>query len=347
MVGVSLPLSGNNAGTGKEGLAVMQAYFDSVNRAGGIDGRPLELLALDDAFNPQKTAENARELVAGKAVAILTCWGTSTCNAMVPIVTQAGMPLVGSLAGGGAMRATPGRYAFSIRASTVAEIDAMVRHMVSIGQKNIAVVYQDDPFGKSGYAAALGVLKQHAVQPALEMAVALDASNAGAVASALAALPELTGVVLVAASPATIGLITQARKAGVRTQFYNLAAQANTNLVKNLGEYTSGVVFSTLVPNPWRSAIPVVKDYQQIVSAATGQPNYSYLGLEIYLNARTLVDALRKAGRNVQRESLVTALESLEPRQYGPMALRFGAKQREASSYVGLTMLDRRGHFIE
>ena len=84
-----------------------------------------------------------------------------------------------------------------------------------------------------------------------------------------------------------------------------------------------------------------------MAEAAEGKPHYSYLGMEVYINARTLVEGLRKAGRNVQRESLVTALETLDAHQYGPMALRFGAKQREGSSYVGLAMIDRRGHFIE
>lgn len=347
VVGASLPLTGPNAAAGQEGLAVLKAYFDSVNRAGGIDGRPLQLVALDDAFSPPQAVDNARKLAAGKAVAMVNCWGTSSCSAMVPVLNQASLPLVGGIAGGGAMRSAPGRYAFNIRASTAAEIDGMVRHMVSIGQKSIAVIYQDDVFGKSGHTAALEVFKQRNLQPVLEQALAPDGNNAAAVAAALAAVPALNGIILLASPPATVGLITQARKNGLRTQFYNLAAQANTTVVQGLGEHTAGVVFTTLVPSPWRSAIPLSKEYQKIAGAATDQPRYSYLGMEVFINARTLVEGLRKAGRNVQRESLIAALETLEQRQYGPMALRFGPRQREASSYVGLAMIDQRGQFIE
>ena len=346
VVGASLPLSGPNAAVGQEGLAVLTAYFDSVNRAGGIDGRPIALTALDDAFNPQKAADNVRQLGAGKAVAIVNCWGTSSCSTMVPVATQAGLPLVGGIAGGGAMRSAPGRYAFNIRASTEAEIDTMVRHMANIGQDSIAVVYQDDPFGQSGHAAALKVFKQKGMQPAMETALAPDGSNAAAVSAALTkAAPK--GIILVASPPATVALITQARKSGLRSQFYNLAAQANATVVKNLGEHTASVVFTTLVPNPWRIAIPVVKDYQQVAGAGMAPSQYSYLGMEVYLNARTLVEGLRKAGRNVQRESLTDALETMEQRHYGPMAVGFGPKQRNGSSYVGLAMVDRRGQFIE
>ena len=347
VIGASLPLSGANAAAGKEGLAVLQSYVDSVNRAGGIDGRPLQLTVLDDGFNPQKAADNARELAAGKAVALVNCWGSSSCSTMVPVATQAGLPLVGGIAGGGTMRSEPGRYAFNIRASTVAEIDTMVRHMASIGQTSVAVFYQDDGFGKGSHKTALEVLGKRNLKPVLEMAMAPDGSNAAAIAKAMAELPALNSALVLASPPATIALITQARKNGLRTQFYNLAAQANNTVLQGLGEHTGNVVFSTLVPSPWRSAIAVVKDYQQVAEAAEGKPHYSYLGMEVYLNARTLVEGLRKAGRNVQRESLVTALETLDAHQYGPMALRFGAKQREGSSYVGLAMIDRRGHFIE
>ena len=347
VIGASLPLSGANAAAGKEGLAVLKAYFDSVNRAGGIDGRQLQLTALDDGFNPQKAADNARELAAGKAVAIVNCWGTSSCSAMLPVITQAGLPLVGGIAGGGAMRSEPGRFAFNIRASTLAEIDAMVRQMASIGQTSIAVIYQDDGFGKGGHKTALEVFGKRNLKPVLEQALAPDGSNTAAIVKAMADMPTLNGVILVASPPATVRLITQARKSGVRTQFYNLAAQANTTVVEGLGEHTAGVVFTTLVPNPSRTSISVVKDYQQVAGAGEAKPHYSYMGMEVFINARTLVEGLRKAGRNVQRESLVTALETLDSRQYGPMTVRFSPKQREGSNYVGLTMIDRRGQFIE
>lgn len=343
VIGASLPLSGANAAAGKEGLAVLQSYVDSVNRAGGIDGRPLQLTALDDGFNPQKAADNARELAAGKAVALVNCWGSSSCSTMVPVATQAGLPLVGGIAGGGTMRSEPGRYAFNIRASTVAEIDTMA----SIGQTSVAVFYQDDGFGKGSHKTALEVLGKRNLKPVLELALAPDGSNAPAIAKAMAETPALHGAIVLASPPATVALITQARKSGLRTQFYNLAAQANTTVVQGLGEHTSSVAFSTLVPSPWRATIAVVKDYQQLVGAMEGKPAYSYLGLEVYLNARTLVDGLRKAGRGVQREPLVTALETMEARQYGPMAVRFAPGQREGSSYVGLAMIDRRGQFIE
>ena len=347
VIGASLPLSGGNAAAGQEGLAVMKAYFDSVNKGGGIDGRMLKLMALDDGFVAKKAAENAQALVNAKAVAIFNCWGTSSCSAMMPVITQAGVPMVSGIAGGGPMRQQPGRMAFNIRASTDAEIETMVKQMASIGQTSIAVVYQNDPFGKSGQTSSQAAFASHKLKPVAEMTIEPDGSNALAVTEALKKLPALNGIILVASPTATIGLITQARKERLSTQFYNLAAQANPRVVAGLGEYTSGVVFTTLVPSPWKNGIGAVRDYQHIYGTATGKQDYSYLGMEVFINARTLVDGLRKAGRNVTRESLAGAMESMGEKVYGPMTVRFKPGSRDGSSYVGLTIINKQGRFVE
>lgn len=339
VVGASLPLSGPNAAVGKETLAVLQAYFDSVNRSGGIDGRSLQLTALDDAYEPDKTVENTRTLAAGRAVALLNCWGTASCTAMAPVATQAGLPVVGGIG------APPGRYVFNVRSDTQAELAAVVRHMANIGQNSIGVVYEDAAFGKGALETVRTVLQQQNLKPVLELPLAPDGSNAPTIAKALGQASTLNGVILLASPAPTVTLINRARQAGLGVQFYNLAAQANNAVVQGLGAHTAGVVFTTLVPSPWHSAVPAVREYQQIAGADPSR--YSFLGMEVYLNARTLVEGLRKAGRGVTRESLVGALETMEPRHYGPMTVRFSPQRREGSSYVGLSMINRRGQFIE
>ncbi|MGV8804540.1 MAG: ABC transporter substrate-binding protein [Polaromonas sp.] len=347
VIGASLPLSGNNAAAGQEGLAVMKAYFDSVNKAGGIDGRMLQLMVLDDGYVPKKAAENAQALIDAKALTLFHCWGTSNCNAMMPVITQAGIPMVAGIAGSGLMRQQPGRLAFNIRASTDAEIDTMVRQMSSVGQGSIAVVYQNDPFGKSAQAASQAVFTKHKLQPVAEISIEPDASNVVAVTEALKKLPALNGIILLASPTATLGLITHARKNQLNTQFYNLAAQANQKVVAGLGEHTKGVVFTTLVPSPWKEGMAVVREYQHIYSTATGKQDYSYLGMEVFINARTLVEGLRKAGRNVTRESLVNAMETKGEKVYGPMTVHFKPGSHNGSSYVSLAIINKQGRFVE
>lgn len=348
IIGASLPLSGINAAAGQEGLAVMKVYFDSVNKSGGIEGRMLQLETLDDQSNPAKTAGNTQSLIDKKAVALFNCWGTSSCNAMLPVVTQAGVPLLGGLAGGGLMRQQPDqRFAFNVRASTDAEIARMVQQMVTVGQNNIALVFQNDSFGESGQTAARQAFKKYNLKPAAELRIDSDSSNSTTVIDTLKKLPGLNGVILVASPAATINLISQARKTGLETQFYNLAAQANNMVIQGLGKYTSGVVFTTLVPNPWKNGIPIVNEYQKIYRAATGKEDYSYLGMEVFINARVLVDGLRNSVRASSSVSLANALDSMGLKNYGPLSINYMPGHHEGSSYVGIAIINSRGQFVE
>ena len=245
------------------------------------------------------------------------------------------------------MRQQPGRYAFNMRATTEMEIARMVNQMVTIGQNNIALVYQNDPFGKSGQVAAASVFAKANLKPVAEIAIERDSSNQANVIEALTKLKGLNGIILVAAPPATVKLIPAVRKPAVIALFYNLAAKANSKVVQDLGEHTTGVVFTTLVPSPWKSAIPIVKEYQQIISSATGKDDFSYLGMEIFINAHILVDGLRKAGKKLTRESLVDGLETMGNKRFGPIDLDFGRGNHDGSSYVGLTIINRQGGFVE
>lgn len=348
IIGASLPLTGINAAAGQEGLAVMRVYFDSVNKAGGIDGHMLQLETLDDQSNPAKSAVNAQSLIDKKAVAIFNCWGTSSCNAMLPVATQAGVPLVGGIAGGGLMRQqTEPRLAFNVRASTQAEIARMVKQMVTVGQNNIAVVFQNDSFGESGQEAAQHAFKKYNLKPAAEIRIDSDAGNATTVIDTLKKLPGLNGIILIAAPAATISLISQSRKTGLDTQFYNLSAQASNMVVQGLGKYTSGVIFTTLVPNPWKEGMTVVNEYQTVYRAATGKQDYSYLGMEVFINARVLVDGLRHSVRGSSSLPLVNALDVMGLKNYGPLSVHFTPEHHEGSSYVGIAIINSRGRFVE
>lgn len=347
VIGASLPLSGPNAAAGQEGLAVAQAYFDAVNKNGGIQGRRIVLRALDDGFNPEKAADNARQLSAdSKVLAIFNCWGTSSCSAMVPVINENKIPLVAGIAGDGPMRNAPGRYAFNVRATTEDEISAMVRQMTSVGQNRIAVVYQDDSFGQKGLQAAQAVLSKANLKPALEQSLAADGSNASAVVAALQTA-RANGIILVGSPTASVQLITQTRQGGISAPIYNLMAQATQKMVSDLGPHTSGVIFSTLVPNPWRSALPTVKEYQQVYGAASGKSDYSHLGMEVFINAKILTEGLRQAGRTPTREGLVTALESMDEKTFDLMTIKYRPGHHAGSTYVGLSIISRHGRFVE
>lgn len=345
IIGASLPLSGAQAEAGKESLSIMQAQVEAFNKLGGLGGKTLTLKVLDDGYEPQRAASNARQLIERGAVALLNCWGSANCSAMQPEVQQGQTALVGVIAGSGSTRQQPSRFIYPLRASTEAEVAAMLQQMLTIGLQRIAIVHQNDGFGQDSLQIALAAFASRGLKPLTTLAVEASGSNAPSLASQLAAQPDLQGVIVLAAAPATTCLITMARKAHVTAPFYNLAAQANHALVQGLGTYTRGIAFTTLVPSPWKGAVPAVKDYQQLVNRA-GMPPASYLGLEVFLNTRTLLDALRKTGPANPRASLPSTLDAMGEVRYGAMHLRF-TPPRTGSSYVGLTMIDAGGQFRE
>lgn len=347
LIGASLPLSGPGAAAGKEGQAVMQAYIDSVNKAGGIQGKRIVLRVLDDEFNPQKAADNARQLASEKVVALFNCWGTASCSAMLSVANENSLPLIAGIAGSGPMRTQPGRFVFNVRPTTGAEIARMVDQMAVGGQTRMAVVYQKDAFGQSALAAAQEVMAKAGITPTGEVALAADASDVPAVLEALKkAAPN--GVVLLASSRATVALITQARRSGLGVPIYNLAAQANQRVATDLGEYTGNVIFTTVVPSPGRVALPVVNEYRKLYGAVSGSGEFSYLGLEVFINTKILVEGLRNAGRDPSRQSLVTGLESMGTKTFGDaVSVKYAPSRREGSGFVGLTIVDRKGHFRE
>ncbi|KGG91403.1 ABC transporter substrate-binding protein [Comamonas thiooxydans] len=344
-IGASLPLSGSQAEAGKEGMSIMQAQVEAFNKQGGLGGKALTLKVLDDGYEPQRAASNARQLIQEGALALLNCWGTASCTAMQPEVQQGQTALVGVIAGAGSMRQQPGRFIYPLRASTQAEVAAMLQQMQTIGLRRIAIVHQNDGFGKNSLQIALNAFAANDLKAAATLAVEASGSNTPDLARQLAALPDLQGVIVLAGAPATIGLITMARQAHVTAPFYNLAAQANRAVVQGLGPYTRGIAFTTLVPSPWKGAVPAIKDYQQLLDHG-GMPPASYLGLEVFLNTRTLLDALRKAAPTSNRAGLLAALDAMGEIRYGAMHLRF-TPPRTGSSYVGLTMIDASGHFRE
>lgn len=347
IIGASLPLSGSQAAAGKEGQAIMQAQIDAFNREGGVGGRKLSLKLLDDGYDPQRAAANARALAEQGAVALLNCWGTANCAAMQPELERGQTPLIGAIAGAGPLRQQPGRLVYPLRASTRGEINAMLQQIQTLGQSRIAIVSQQDGFGQSSLDVAHAVLKERGMSAALELAVDASGSNAQAAVQQLRqADPAVQAIIVFAGASATVNLVTQARQAQLQQSIYNLAAQANQAVVKGLGSHTRGIVFTTLVPSPWRTSVPAVKSYQQLLSAS-GMPQPSYLGLEVFINTQALLDGLRKAGPGVQRSNLPAALEALGELRYGHMQVRLAAPARTGSSYVGLAMIDQSGQFRE
>ena len=150
-LGMSAPFTGPNGAYGKDMKEGALAYFAQLNAAGGIGGKKIELLALDDGYETEKTVANTRKLInESKVFALMAYYGSSPTTEAMKVFSDARVPLLGTISGAGSLRTPVNRYMFHLRASYSDETESIVNHLVALGITQIAVFYQNDGFGKSG-----------------------------------------------------------------------------------------------------------------------------------------------------------------------------------------------------
>lgn len=348
-IGMSSPFSGPNGAYGIDMRQTIEAYFNQVNKVGGINGRKLSLVALDDGYETERTVANTKALINEKnAFALLAFYGSSpTTEAMNTVFGPAKVPLVGTISGAGTLREAIGtnpnaRYMFNVRASYADETEVIVNQLVSLGLKNIAVFYQNDGFGKSGLEGVTAALKKHNMAPS---AVGTVERNSVDVAKAVEAISKATpqAVVMVTLYKPTAAFVKAMKKAGQNPMLSTLSPVGAEQMVQELGADARGIVVSQVVPYPWNNVVPVVRDYQKL----SEKQQFSYYGLESYIMARTLVEGLKRAGKDLTREKLVSALESLSNTDIGGYRINYSATTRQASHFVELTVVGPGGRLLK
>lgn len=351
-LGMSVPLSGPNGAYGVDMRQTIEAYFESINKSGGVRGRKLELVALDDGYETERTVANTKTLIKDKNVfALLSFYGSSpTTEAMNKVFGPAKVPLVGTISGAGTLREplsanANSRYMFHVRTSYADETAVIVNHLAGLGISRIAVFYQDDGFGKSGLEGVTTALRQHKLAP---VAVGTVERNSIDVAKAVEAIAKSNAqaVIMVTLYKPTAAFITGMKQVGQNPIFMALSPVGTEQLIQELGNTSPrGLGISQVVPYPWSASIPVVREYQKF-SAKPGI--YSYYGMEGYLMARTMVEGLNRiSSKEPTRELLVNALESLNNMDFGGFKVNYSPTARQGSRFVELTVLGPNGKLLK
>lgn len=349
VIGQSGVYSGPLGAYAQDNIAVINTYFETINAKGGIHGRKMKLVALDDGFDPKRTVENAKTLIEKeKAFALFNVIGTAQNAAIYPLVHEHGIPLVGPYTGATALRdPAKFRYLFFTRASYADETEKMVEQLTTTGVKDIAVVYQDDPFGKAGLQAASEALARRNLKP-----VSVGAFNIAKLEEAAAAAEAVlkghpAAVIIASSGKGTTSFIKEVVKRNQRPAFYCLSVTNPKQLWADLGPEAHGVVVSQVTPSPWRVSTPLIREYQQMVAKANlGPKDYSYGSLEGFIVAKVAVEALRRAGKDLSREKYLAALEGMQNYDLGGYMIGYGPASRSGSSYVDLTIIGRDGQFL-
>src|SRR6185436_14330980 len=256
LIGQAAVFSGPAAQLGIQMRNGIKAYFDAVNEKGGVHGRKLELVTEDDRYEATVAPQASKKLIEEhKVFALVGYVGTPTGVQHLPVVTQAKVPLIGMFTGAEALRVPINRYVFHVRASYYDETEKIVEQVVSTGGKKIAVFYQNDAYGEAGRKGT------EIARNTLKVEDAVKAINSS----------EPDAVVMVGAYAACAEFIKQMKKSGSGATFYNVSFVGSKALADALGESGSGVAISQVVPFPWGTAVPVVKEYQQLAKKEIGR----------------------------------------------------------------------------
>lgn len=324
-------------------LAGAELAFADSRAQGGVHGRSLRMVSLDDELKPDLAIANYNKLLAEhKVFAFFGCVGSATTAASAKVLQQSGAPLVGGYAVADSAREKVRGAAYFVRASSGREAQVLVQHLTTIGVTRIAVAVLDNPGGQEAKALIEAALQQHQLKPQGIAAVKGDGSNVAESAKLLtAAQPQAVLMYLGGVLPGELMKATWAL--GSHPMFYGMSIVAGEVTAKVAGEKARGLAISQIVPYPWGEVDPVVKEYRQLATKANVP--VGYYSFEGYLNALVLLEALRRTGRELTRARLHATLRALKLRLAG-MDLDFGAGGVTGSRFVELVQVTREGRFV-
>jgi ABC-type branched-subunit amino acid transport system substrate-binding protein len=344
VLGQSVALTGPAEELGKDMQLGASLYFSQVNARGGVNGRRIVLKTLDDGYESARAAENTRRLISeDKVFALFGYVGTPTSQASLPIFTEAKVPFVGPFTGAELLRNPFNRYIFNVRASYFDETEAIVQHLTAMSINKIAVFYQNDAYGQAGLAGVERALKKRNLEVLAKGTVERNTVDvAKSVADIRKAEPQ--AVVMISAYKSCAAFIKEMKKAGANPTFWNVSFVGSKALARELDKEGRGVQISQVVPFPWDSSVPVVKEYRALLEAAKGEPGFGTL--EGYIAAKVMVEGLRRAGKNLTRDSFIKAMESMDSYDVGGFKVSYGPHSHNGSKFVDLTIISKDQRFV-
>lgn len=344
--GQSVALTGPLAELGQALHAGAKVGAGVVNARGGVHGRPLTLVTLDDGYDSARAVANVRSLLGEQeCFGLFGCMGTPMIEAMLPLLRGSDVPCFAPLTGAVSTRPRDMRNVLPIRASYPEEVERLVQHLATLGLQRIGLVTQDNAFGKEVAQAAEAATSQHKLGLAGRATVRSDASDAADAAKLVAdASPE--AVVVGLAGKPTVGFIKAFRLMRRGTPLYALSVLGSAATLAALGDDAAGIAVAQVVPLPGSPLVKVSREFMQAWAAAGTPLAPSHIALEGYINTLVLAEVLRRCPAPLTRSGFLQAAWGLRSFDVGGFALGFDAPGRGASRFVDLTLIARDGRFI-
>ena len=344
------PLTGVLASTGKQMVVGGQIYFDHINATGGVNGQQIRLEVADDGYKVDETVRLTKEVLANPAVVALFGFaGTANVGKLLTdgVLTQGGAALVAPYTGGEPLRTPFNPWIFHVRAGYGDETEHMVQQVTTLGMKRVAVMYQDDGFGKAGLQ---GVERALAKRGLTLSAAAPYERNTDKVDEAVKTIraSDAQAVIMISVNKPTSAFIQRYREAGGGAQLYNISVVDPAEIVKLAGlKHAHGLGVSQVVPYPFMPAMPVVREYQRLLKQYAPNELVNYTSFEQFLGAKVLVEGLRRAGPRPTRAGVIKALESMGNFDLGGTVVRYAPDNRIGSRYVEVTVIGGNGKLLK
>jgi ABC-type branched-subunit amino acid transport system substrate-binding protein len=374
VLGMSAAFKGPSRGLGIELYRGSMAYFAHVNQMGGVGGRKIVIKAYDDGYNPVPAIANTVQLIEKDRPLLLYGYvGTPTVTRVLPLLRiYQDYPayLFFPFTGAEPQRRAPYRkYVFNLRASYAQETRGLVDHFVRLGRKRIALFYQIDAYGRSGWDGVRTALTEHGLFLEAEATYARGTpyGQSMRVQVDLLRKKEPDAVIAIGAYAACAAFIRDARDAGWDVPIANISFVGSESLLALLQEeqratgrdYTGNLINSQVVPSYHRVGLPVVREYRLLADRYNPMPpaelrdadyvplRYSFVGLEGFLNAKVLVEVLRRMGDDLDRKRLKDVVESIHQLDVGlPDPISFGSGRHQGSDAVYFTTVVD-GRFVQ
>jgi len=338
LFGQSAALTGPASELGVEMRLGIEAAFAEVNRSGGVHGRRLELVSYDDRYEPEAAVANIKKLIDDDLVfALIGAVGTPTSMAAEPIAKEAEVPFIAPFTGAEFLRDPKLNNVVNVRASYFEETEKIVDSLVrDRGMTRIAVLYQDDSYGRTGLQGVREALYRRQLTPA---GTGSYVRNTTAVKTALLSLrdAEPQAIIIIGAYRPSAVFTQWARKLGIDAAILNISFVGSNALAASLGPAGVGVFITQVVPFPTGDSIPLLQQYRAALSAFSPMSQPGFVSLEGYIASRLTIEVLRHLGATPTRQSFLRTLAEIGAFDIGGFRLRYGPQRNRGSDEVFLT----------
>ena len=344
LIGQSVPLSGSNQALGMDIRDGALTYLKRLNEQGGINGRPVELITLDDANDTKKSGENARILIEEKNVIALFGYASATLSQpAIPEIEKRNIPFLSPFTGADVMRKFH-PLIFNHRASYSDEIEKIILHYTTIGIRSFGILYHDDPVGKQNMSAVERSLTKRNLKSTINIGITRTNPDI-ALASRLAIGVKPEVIIITTLAKPSIDFVKTIKAETALIQFASTSFSGPNLLMKGLDKQGAGTVVTHVVPAYTNMTLSIVREYRRDWDEFFPKKEMGATSFESYIATKLLVYALRKVEGTPSPSSLLKALNALPILDLGGFIVSWKPDDHNGSSYAEMMVIDKLGQF--